>query len=73
MTEIVITPLRPDDRANWAELWRGYLDFYATSLPEVNYTHTWQRLMAPGPIFGFGARIGNETGAARRHYPLPVP
>jgi GNAT superfamily N-acetyltransferase len=61
MTEIVITPFRPDDRANWAELWRGYLDFYETSLPEANYDHTWQRLLAPGPIFGFGARIGNET------------
>jgi GNAT superfamily N-acetyltransferase len=61
MTEIVITPFRPDDRARWAELWRGYLDFYETSLPEANYDHTWQRLLAPGPIFGFGARIGNET------------
>jgi GNAT superfamily N-acetyltransferase len=61
MTEILITPLRPDDRGRWAELWRGYLDFYKTSLPDAIYEHTWQRLMTPGPIFGFGARLGNAT------------
>ncbi len=61
MTEILITPFRPDDRARWNELWRGYLDFYETSLPDAIYEHTWQRLMAPGPIFGLGARLDSET------------
>lgn len=61
MTEIVITGFRPEDRARWAELWRGYLDFYETTLPEAIYEHTWARLMAPGPVFGFGARPGDAA------------
>jgi GNAT superfamily N-acetyltransferase len=61
MSEIVITGFRPDDRERWAELWRGYLDFYQTALPDAIYEHTWTRLMAPGPIFGFGARLGDAT------------
>jgi GNAT superfamily N-acetyltransferase len=60
MTEIVVTELRPEDRARWAELWRGYLDFYETSLPDTIYDQTWQRLLTPGPIFGFGARLGSR-------------
>jgi len=59
MSEIVVTELRDSDRARWGELWRGYLDFYETSLPEAIYEHTWRRLAAPGPVFGFGARLGS--------------
>ena len=59
MSEIIVTELRASDRPRWSELWRGYLEFYETSLPDAIYEHTWQRLMAPGPIFGFGARLGD--------------
>ena len=59
MREIVVTELRETDRARWAELWRGYLDFYETSLPDAIYDLTWQRLMTPGPVFGFGTRLGD--------------
>jgi GNAT superfamily N-acetyltransferase len=59
MTDIVITPLGPQDRERWAELWRGYLDFYETELPLEIYDHTWQRLIVAGsPIRGLGARLG---------------
>jgi GNAT superfamily N-acetyltransferase len=59
MSDIVITPLEPQDRARWAELWRLYLEFYETILPAEIYEHTWQRLIAPqGPIRGLGARLG---------------
>ena len=62
MTAIVVTELRPADRARWAELWRGYLDFYETALPPERYDHTWARLMTPeAAIRGFGAR---ESDAA---------
>jgi GNAT superfamily N-acetyltransferase len=61
MSEIMITPFRPDDRPGWAELWRGYLDFYETSLSDAIYDETWRRLMAPGPVFGFGARLGDPA------------
>jgi GNAT superfamily N-acetyltransferase len=62
MTDVVVTPLKPRDRARWAELWRGYLDFYETTLPLEIYDHTWQRLIAAeSPIRGLGARLGNAA------------
>jgi GNAT superfamily N-acetyltransferase len=61
MTAIVVTALRPSDQPRWAELWRGYLDFYQTSLPPETYEHTWRRLIAAeSPIRGLGARLGGE-------------
>lgn len=63
MAGIVVTPLTAQDRARWAELWRGYLDFYQTQLPPEIYENTWQRLTAPdGPIRGLGARLEREGG-----------
>jgi GNAT superfamily N-acetyltransferase len=62
MSEIIINELRPADHARWAELWRGYLDFYETSLPKPVYDHTWARLMTPdGAIRGFGARLDDAA------------
>jgi len=62
--DIVITPITPRDRERWAELWRGYLDFYETRLPAEMYEHTWQRLItADGPIHGLGARRGSATAS----------
>jgi GNAT superfamily N-acetyltransferase len=61
MPEILVTPLRADDRERWAVLWRGYLDFYETSLPDAIYAHTWARLMEGKTIFGFGARLGGAN------------
>jgi GNAT superfamily N-acetyltransferase len=61
MTGIVVTPLRPQDRARWAELWRGYLEFYETRLPPERYDHTWARLIAAeSAIRGLGARLGDR-------------
>jgi len=62
MSEIVVTELREADYARWAELWRSYLDFYETSLPEAIYRHTWRRIMDATSIFGFGARLGDPGG-----------
>src|SRR5215468_2044435 len=62
MVEIVVTPLAAIDRPRWAELWRGYLDFYETELPREIYDHTWQRLIAAeSPIRGLGARLSSDT------------
>ena len=62
MVEIVVNPITPEDRDRWAELWRGYLDFYETRLPPEIYDHTWRRLIAAeGPIRGLGARQGGAT------------
>lgn len=43
-----IRELRPDDRAQWDELWHGYLAFYEKSLPWEVTEATWQRLLDPG-------------------------
>ena len=62
MADIVVTPITAGDRERWAELWRGYLDFYETRLPPETYDHTWQRLVAAeSPVRGFGARLGTST------------
>jgi GNAT superfamily N-acetyltransferase len=59
--QIFVTELREEDRARWAELWRGYLDFYETTLPPERYADTWARLTAAdGPIRGFGARLDGD-------------
>jgi len=51
-----IRMLEAGDRAAWAPLWQGYLDFYKVSLPaEVTQT-TWRRLNDPAePMHALGA------------------
>ena len=62
MSDIIVTAIRPQDRARWTELWRGYLDFYETELPPQIYEYTWQRLIAEeSPIRGLGARLGTDN------------
>ncbi|HEV2301233.1 MAG TPA: GNAT family N-acetyltransferase [Stellaceae bacterium] len=62
MSDIFITPIAPVDRERWTLLWRGYLEFYETSLPPEIYDATWQRLIAAeSPIRGLGARLGGPS------------
>lgn len=44
-----IRELRRDDMQPWAGLWRAYLDFYETTLPEAVYQHTFERLSSDDP------------------------
>jgi hypothetical protein len=37
----------PSDEAAWRRLWRGYLDFYASSIEEEVTQRTWQRILDP--------------------------
>ena len=55
---MIIGLLEPGDRRRWAELWRQYLEFYQTSLPEEVYDHCWSRLMAGQELHGLAARDG---------------
>ena len=43
-SDLVIRPVRADERADWEPLWKGYLDFYKTSVPSEVYDTTWARL-----------------------------
>jgi GNAT superfamily N-acetyltransferase len=65
---IEIRRLRVDERAAWEPLWRGYLDFYKTALPQQTYDTTWARLHDPDePMWLLGATVdGTLRGIA--HY-----
>jgi GNAT superfamily N-acetyltransferase len=47
VTAATIRPLAAGDRDEWAALWRGYLEFYETVLPDEQYDRTWSWLMSP--------------------------
>ena len=48
-TAVTIRPLRPDDRAQWAGMWRDYLAFYDTEVPDEVYDCTFKRLPGDDP------------------------
>lgn len=41
---ITIRPIQPDDKPAWAALWKSYLEFYETSVPNEVYDTTFDRL-----------------------------
>lgn len=49
MSSITIRPIQPDDYAHWAELWRGYLTFYETTLPDEVYRSSFDRMLGDDP------------------------
>jgi GNAT superfamily N-acetyltransferase len=56
--DIAIRPLRLDESADWEPLWKGYLDFYKTSVPQQTYDTTWARLHDPNePMWLLGATV----------------
>ena len=64
---IELGPLRPEDRARWEVLARGYKAFYETSVTDEEYDATWKRLLAAQDVFGSAARLdGQVVGIA--HY-----
>jgi len=40
-----VRELSESDRGIWLSLWRGYLEFYKTTAPDVQYELTWKRLL----------------------------
>jgi GNAT superfamily N-acetyltransferase len=56
--DIVIRPLRADERAEWEPLWDGYITFYeATVRADVSDT-AWKRIHDPAePMFALGAYV----------------
>ncbi len=46
---VTIRPLTAGDRAEWARLWAGYLEYYQTSVPEAVYDSTFARLLGDDP------------------------
>jgi GNAT superfamily N-acetyltransferase len=44
---IHIRNLTPADHAQWLALWRGYLAFYESDIPDAVTNLTWQRILDP--------------------------
>ncbi|PJI39948.1 MAG: GNAT family N-acetyltransferase [Rhizobium sp.] len=68
-TAVDIRPLRTQDETEWRRLWKAYLAFYETELPEEIYALTFARLTggAPGEYRGLLAWVdGQPVGLA--HY-----
>lgn len=58
-----IAPVLPEDRADWLELWAGYLTFYETVLKEAITELTFERLLDPNSGI-HGAIARDDAGAA---------
>jgi len=53
--------VRPDERAAWEPLWKGYQTFYEVALSDEITTTTWSRLQDPAePMFVLGAYLGGK-------------
>ncbi|WP_071796327.1 GNAT family N-acetyltransferase [Natronohydrobacter thiooxidans] len=66
---VTISPLTPEDKPQWAQLWYAYLDFYQTTLPLDVYSATFDALLSDAPYSPSGllARLdGRPVGLV--HY-----
>lgn len=63
----IIRDLAASDRAQWAPLWAGYLDFYKSALPDDVTETTFQRFLDPSePMFALVAeRDGKLVGVVQ--------
>jgi GNAT superfamily N-acetyltransferase len=67
LVAITVAPLRPEDRAAWEVLARGYKKFYETPTSDVEFAAAWKRLLVREEVAGLGAKVnGKLVGIA--HY-----
>ncbi len=68
---IEIRPIRREDEAAWRAMWRDYLAFYETKLPEAVYQTSFARLIDPG-VTDYCGLIATADGvpAGLAHYIL---
>ena len=66
---LVIRPIGPDDAPEWRRLWRAYLGFYRTELPDEVYAETFARLLSgrDGEFRGLLALV-DETPVGLAHF-----
>ncbi|MDT7841433.1 GNAT family N-acetyltransferase [Streptomyces justiciae] len=65
---ITIGSLRPEDRAGWEELARGYKAFYRTEVPDEGYEEMWHRLLDGEEVYGVGAWTADGKLVGITHY-----
>ena len=64
---VTIRPITVADKERWLDLYKQYIIFYKSTLPDEQYELTWQRLNSDFNINGLVAELnGNVVGLA--HY-----
>lgn len=68
-----IEAIKESDYAEWSAVWKQYLDFYETSLPEEQYKNTFKRLITPETdkgkdLFGFLLRDDSKEVKGLAHF-----
>ena len=58
---VIIRPLARSDESDWRRLWRDYLAFYETELPEDIYALYFERLLGDDPR-DFHALVAEQEG-----------
>jgi GNAT superfamily N-acetyltransferase len=77
---VKIRPITHADKARWLLLWKGYLDFYKTAVPDEQSERTWNRILDPefnmhcavaeldGEVIGFTTyNLQNSTWSPHGH------
>jgi GNAT superfamily N-acetyltransferase len=61
--DLTLAAIAPSDEGVWRELWRGYLDYYETELPDEIYRSSFARLCDPAVTNynGFIARVNGKA------------
>lgn len=66
---MTVDTLMSSEYETWAKIWRQYLEFYETSLPESQYKNTWSRIQDPsGDLYAFVARDDTGKIVGLAHY-----
>ncbi|RED12826.1 GNAT family N-acetyltransferase [Pontivivens insulae] len=60
---LTIRPLAPEDRDAWSALWRDYLTFYKSSVPQEVYDSSFERMLGDDPR-DFSGMIALKEGEA---------
>jgi GNAT superfamily N-acetyltransferase len=65
---LLVRPISAQDEAQWRDLWRGYLAFYVTDLPEDTYRETFGRIVkGDAGMAGFIA-VSDGRAVGLTHY-----
>ena len=72
-----ITPINASDFDEWAQLFRGYIDFYKSSIPDTQYRRTFDRIIDPSKdLYGLALRDAgddNKLIGIAHFYPHQTP
>ena len=66
--DVVIRPLRLDERADWEPLWKGYLTSTRSRCRREVYDATWARLHDPAEPMGCSAPMSDGRLIGIVHY-----